>query len=97
MIKESVFQSKVIKWLKEQGCYVIKNSAVMGVPIGCPDVFFCKGKFYGFAEIKPSLKAKYQPLQKQTIQKLNEWSWCKMICPENWAEVQEELVLRLPK
>ena len=97
MVKESVFQSKVIKWLKEQGCYVIKNSANPGVPIGCPDVFFCKGTFYGFLEVKPNSKAPYQPLQEVTLDKLDAWNWARRVQPENWAEVQEELVLRLPK
>lgn len=95
MIKESVFQAKVIKWLKDQGCYVIKNSAVMGVPTGCPDLVFFKEGFYGFIEAKPKKSARFQPLQKETLAKLDEWSWAKAVYPENWEEIQEELVLIL--
>lgn len=92
MVRESVFQAKVIKWLKEQGCYVIKNSAVSGVPTGCPDLVFFKEGFYGFAEIKPKEKARFQPLQKETLAKLAAWSWAKAVYPENWDEIQKELV-----
>lgn len=95
MIKESVFQAKVIKWLKEQGCYVIKNSAVSGVPTGCPDLVFFKEGFYGFIECKPSSKSPYQPLQKLTLAKLDLWSWARAVYPENWEEIQKELVVIL--
>lgn len=95
MAKESIFQTKVIKWLKGQGCYVIKNSAVTGVPTGCPDVVFFKEGFYGFIEVKASQKAPFQPLQKETLAKLDEWSWAKAVYPENWDAMQKELVFLL--
>lgn len=95
MVRESVFQAKIIKWLKEQGCYVIKNSAVSGVPTGCPDIVFFKGKFYGFIEVKRSVKAPFQPLQKETLVKLDAWSWARAVWPENWEEMQKELALIL--
>lgn len=94
-MKESVFQHRIIVWLKEQGCYVIKNSAVSGVPVGCPDIFFCKGSFYGFIEAKPSEKAKLQPLQEITLDKLDAWNWAKVVYPENWLDIQKELVVLL--
>lgn len=95
MIKESAFQPKVIKWLKEQGCYVIKNSAVSGVPTGCPDIVFFKEGFYGFIECKRTKKSPFQPLQKETLAKLDAWSWAKAVYPENWEEIQKELALIL--
>jgi Holliday junction resolvase len=88
---EKRLQSDVIKWLKSRGCYVIKHSAVAGVPVGCPDISFYMEGFYGFAEIKASAKARHQPLQDITIEKLNDWSWCKIISPENWPKIQLEL------
>jgi Holliday junction resolvase len=94
-MKESVFQAKVINWLKDQGCYVIKNSAVMGVPTGCPDLVFFKEGFYGFIEAKPNPKARFQPLQKETLKKLDDWSWAKAVYPENWEEIKNELVVIL--
>lgn len=95
MIKESVFQAKVKEWLIEQGCYVIKNSAVSGVPTGCPDLVFFKEGFYGFIECKRTAKSPFQPLQKITLDKLNKWSWAKAVYPENWEEIQKELALIL--
>lgn len=95
MVKESVFQSKVIKWLKEQGCYVIKNSAVSGVPTGCPDIVFFKEGFYGFIEVKRTAKSPFQPLQKETLAKLDNWSWAKAVYPENWDEIRIKLELIL--
>lgn len=95
MAKESVFQSKIIQWLKSQGCYVIKNSAVTGVPTGCPDLVFFKEGFYGFIEVKSSKKASFQPLQKETVQKFDAWSWARIVYPENWEETQIELAIIL--
>lgn len=95
VIKESAFQTTVLKWLKAQGCYVIKNSAVMGVPTGCPDIVFFKEGFYGFAEVKASKKSPFQPLQKETLKKLDDWSWAKAVYPENWEDIKKELVVIL--
>lgn len=96
-MKESAFQYKVISWLKERGCYVIKNSANPGVPLGCPDIFFCKGTFYGFIEVKPKKGASFRPLQKETVAKLDEWSWARTVYPENWETTQKDLVLLIPQ
>lgn len=95
MAKEQDLQSKIIKWLKSQGCYVIKNNAQPGVPLGCPDVVFFKEGFYGFIEVKPSKTAKFQPLQKETVAKLDDWSWARIVYPEIWETTQKELVLLL--
>lgn len=90
-IKESAFQAKIIKWLKSQGCYVIKNTGMPGVPVGCPDVVFFKEGFYGFIEVKPSKDAGFQPLQKPTLEKLDAWSWAKVVHPQNWDEIKLDL------
>lgn len=90
-MKEQNIQSKFIKFLKSKGCYVIKVSAGPGVPKGCPDIIALKEGFWLGAEMKASKRAKYQPGQKETIKKLEEWSWCKMVCPENYREIIEEL------
>lgn len=95
MAKEADFQSKVIKWLKSKGCYVIKHTANPGVPVGCPDLSFYKEGFYGFIEVKPSKTAKFQPLQKETIAKLDMWSWAKVVTPDVWPSIQKELALLL--
>ena len=95
MVRESEFQGKVIKWLKERGAYVIKNSANPGVPMGCPDIVFFKEGFYGFIEVKPSKTAKFRVLQKETLTKLDKWSWAKAVYPDNWEETKTELAFLL--
>lgn len=90
-MREADTQAKFIKFLKSKGCYVIKISAGPGVPNGCPDVIALKQGFWLGAEMKASKRAKYQPHQKETIKKLGEWSWCKMVCPENYEEITREL------
>ena len=88
---EGKLQSEIIKWLRHKGCYVIKHSVITGVPVGTPDISFYKEGFYGFIEVKSSKKARFQPLQKSAIDKLDGWSWCKVIYPENWPEMQSSL------
>lgn len=94
-MKESDFQYKIIQWLKAQGCYVIKNSAVAGVPVGTPDIVFFKEGFYGFIEVKRTKSSRFQPLQKEALKKLDDWSWAKAVHPENWPEIQTELISML--
>ncbi len=90
-MSESSFQSKVIEYLKGKGCYVIKTKPGPGTPKGCPDVFaFIEGLWLAI-ECKASKNAKSQALQPETVKKLDGWSWCKVVYPENWPEVKAEL------
>lgn len=90
-MSEAYLQSKVVKYLKSKGCYVIKTTPGPGTPVGCPDVIFMKEGFWGGLEVKASKTSKFQPLQKQTIELLDKQSWCKPVYPENWAEIRIEL------
>lgn len=93
---ERKLQSKIIKWLKEQGAYVIKPKAGPGVPVGCPDVIFLYGPQWGAIEVKASEYAPFQPGQQQTLamMKMNN-GWVYRVYPENWPQVQAELVAQL--
>lgn len=95
MITESKLQSEIVKFLRHKGCYVIKTRPGLGVPAGCPDILFFIEGFYGAIECKSNPKAPYQPLQKETLEQLDEWSWAKMVEPENWAEIKQELEVML--
>jgi Holliday junction resolvase len=88
---ETKVQSKIIKYLKSKGCYVIKTHPGLGTPTGCPDVVFMTEGFYGALECKASKNARFQPLQKETIEKLDDWSWAKVLYPENYDNVIAEL------
>lgn len=94
-MSEAYLQSKLVKFLRGKGCYVIKTQPGPGVPAGCPDILFMKDGFWGGLEVKASKTAKYQPLQKQTIEKLDSWSWCKAVYPENSSEIMDELKILL--
>jgi len=90
---EKKVQDKLIRFLKKKGCLVIKIKPGPGVGVGIPDLFFCKEGFYGFVECKASLKSKFQPLQKERIKQLDDWSWCKVVHSGNIDEV----ILQLEK
>lgn len=90
---EKKVQTKLIKYLKKKGCYVIKTQ-VDGrglVPVGCPDVIALYEGWWGAFECKASAKAKFQPLQEYTIEKLNNWSIAMVVHPDNIDEVISQL------
>jgi Holliday junction resolvase len=87
---ESKLQSDIIRWLRGEGCFVMKCGGA-GVPTGTSDIFFCIEGFYGFIEVKKSEKASYQPLQEQFLEKMSGWSWACAVWPENWDDVKQEL------
>ena len=91
MPKESDFQKKVIKWLRSKGCLVLKYEANATTRVGVADVFFCKEGFYGFLECKKAKNSPVRPGQKEFIDKVDNWSYGKIIFPENWPETRKEL------
>jgi Holliday junction resolvase len=90
MSVESNLQSKIIKYLKGKGCYVIKTGGI-GTPDGCPDIIALCGGLWIAIEVKSSPTAKYQPLQIETLVKLNDWSWARRVDPANWGDIKIEL------
>ena len=89
---ESNFQSKVKLWLKQKGCYVLILSAGPGIPDGMTDILaLVPGGGWIALECKKDAKAKFRPLQKPTIAKLNEMYFAKAVYPENWEETKKEL------
>lgn len=88
---ESKLQSEVVKYLRSKSCYVIKTKPGVGTPTGCPDIIFMFEGYWGAIEVKASAKAPYQPLQKETLIKLNAWSFARRVDPTNWFNVREEL------
>lgn len=88
---ESKLQSDIRRYLKSRGCYVLVTGPQPGIPDGCPDIIFMLEGFWGAIEVKKDPKAPYQPLQKETLLKLDEWSWAKRVDPTNWPSTKEEL------
>lgn len=91
MATEGRLQSTIAKHLKSKGCFVMVIQPQVGIPTGTSDIFFCKEGFYGFIEVKASKTAKFQPLQKEFVEKMNDWSWARIVYPENWQEIKTEL------
>jgi len=91
MAIESTLQAKVIKWLKDNDFYVIKTSAITGVPCGCPDLIALKNGYYVALEIKASKNAHKQPLQQYTIDLLAKDGYAWFVYPENWQSIKAEL------
>lgn len=91
---ESKLQSKIIKWLKDKGAYVIKTKPGMGTPTGCPDVIFLFENTWGAIEVKASRQSKYGMGQRATLAHLGEWTpFVYTANPENWPEVKANLEL----
>ena len=91
MPKESAFQAKLIKELKEMfpGCEVWKNDA--NYRQGIPDLaIFYKNK-WATLECKKSAHEEHQPNQDYYVEKMNQMSFSRFIYPENKQEVLNEL------
>jgi Holliday junction resolvase len=91
MATEQQLQTKIITWLKSNGFYVIKTSAIPGVPVGCPDVIALKNGYYVALEIKASKTAKKQPLQQHTIDLLAQDGYAFFVWPAVWPTIKAEL------
>lgn len=91
MSVESELQSKVVKYLRSKGCYVIKTRPGVGTPHGCPDIIALLEGMWLAIEVKASAKSVFQPLQLDTIKKLDNWSYAKVVHSGNWNEIQKQL------
>lgn len=91
-MKEADFQSKIIKYLRSKKCFVWKMQQNATTQAGVADIFFCIEGFYGFIEVKKSKSAKRRPGQKEFIEKMDGWSWARIVWPgECWENTKKEL------
>lgn len=91
-MKEQDFQSKVIKYLKSKGAYVIKTKAQPGTPVGCPDIIALYEGAWLVIECKKSQNSPLRPAQKRTLDKLRQWSHHVYVAyPQNWDAIKAEL------
>jgi len=81
---ERKLQSEIVKFLQSKGAYVLKNDATYRQ--GAPDLAFWHPDLTGFIEVKAQENSPYQPLQKKTIENLqNMGIFCEVIHQDNWA------------
>lgn len=90
-MKESKFQAGLKKELKEMfpGCIVTKldSSDIQGIP----DLLVLYKDKWATLENKRSANASKRPNQEYYVDKMNEMSFSRFICPENKEEVLNEL------
>ncbi len=88
---ERDFQSKLIKELKDifPGCIVMKNdsSYIQGIP----DLLVLYNDKWASLEVKRNANARKRPNQDYYVDKMDEMSFSRFICPENKEEVLHEL------
>lgn len=89
--KESSFQSKLIKEIKERfkGCIITKNDP--NYIQGIPDLTILHNNKWAALECKESKDASHQPNQDHYIQKMNKMSFASFIYPENKEDVLNEM------
>ena len=90
---ENTFQAKLIKELKDEfpGCIVMKSDS--GYIQGIPDLLILYRTKWASLEVKKSANASRQPNQQYYVDKMDEMSFSRFICPENKDEVLTELNL----
>lgn len=88
---ESRFQANLIKEIKKlfPGCIVMKSDS--GYLQGIPDLLILYKSKWATLECKQSAGAKKQPNQEYYVDKMNEMSFSRFICPENKEEVLHDL------
>lgn len=86
---ESGFQDKLKDELKKlfPGCMIFKMEQIQGIP----DLLVLYGNKWASLECKQHSKAKRQPNQEYYVERMNEMSFSRFICPENKEEVLREL------
>lgn len=90
---ERDFQAKLIKEIKGtfDGCIVMKNdsSYIQGIP----DLLVLYKNRWASLEVKKNAKASRRPNQEYYVERMDNMSFSRFVCPENKDEVMYELHL----
>ena len=88
---ENKFQANLIKDIKNRipGCIVMKNdsSYIQGIP----DLLILHNDKWAALECKKSKSAIRQPNQEYYVEKMDNMSFARFICPENREEILDDL------
>ncbi len=90
-MRESGFQARLIRTLKDRfpGCVVLKNDA--NYIQGIPDLTVFYNNKWAMLECKRSENEPHQPNQDYYVERMDEMSFARFICPENMEEVLHDL------
>jgi Holliday junction resolvase len=89
---EAKLQSKIIKWLRDQGAYVLKPRGGPGIPVGCPDIIALFGWKWLAIEVKADAKAPFRVGQEATIKHLSKGNINVYVAhPGNWPDIQRQI------
>lgn len=90
-MRENEFQARLKKELLKRfpECVVMKNDA--NYIQGIPDLLILYKDKWAALECKQSIAARHRPNQDYYVNKMNEMSFARFICPENKEEVLNEL------
>ena len=91
MRKESDFQSSLKKELQERFEGSIVQKMDSGQIQGIPDLLILWRNRWAALECKKSANASKRPNQEYYVNKMNEMSFARFICPENKEEVLNDL------
>lgn len=90
---ERDFQAKLIKEIKDifDGCIVMKNdsSYIQGIP----DLLVLYKNRWASLEVKKNTRASRRPNQEYYVERMNNMSFSRFVCPENKDEVMHDLHL----
>lgn len=88
---ENKFQANLIKDIKNRipGCIVMKNdsSYIQGIP----DLLVLHNDKWAALECKKNSKASKRPNQEYYVNKMDDMSFARFVCPENREEVLNDL------
>lgn len=90
---ERDFQAKLIKEIKDifDGCIVMKNdsSYIQGIP----DLLVLYKNKWASLEVKKNARASRRPNQEYYVERMDNMSFSRFVCPENKDEVMHDLHL----
>ena len=90
---ERDFQAKLIKEIKDifDGCIVMKNDS--SYIQGLPDLLVLYKNRWASLEVKKNARASRRPNQEYYVERMNNMSFSRFVCPENKDEVMYDLHL----
>jgi hypothetical protein len=94
---ENKYQGELIKHLNFLFPQVLIMKLDSSYRQGIPDLLILHPNGWAVLEVKRSINEPFQPNQEYYLNKLNQWSFAAMICPENESEVIRELQQHLSK